>query len=65
MKEKIILNDVQREFYNKIINTPIEEFDFSSKVLFRFCKLSFLLFMILWIYQVNIYLILEVLGLKI
>ncbi len=32
MKEKIILNDVQREFYNKIINTPIEEFDFSPKV---------------------------------
>ena len=32
MEEEIILNDIQREFYNKIINTPIEELDLSPKV---------------------------------
>lgn len=41
MKEKIILNDVQREFYNKIINTPIEEFDFSPKVFVSLLQTKF------------------------
>lgn len=31
MEDKIILNDIQREFYDKIINTPIEELDLSPK----------------------------------
>ena len=41
MEKEIILNDVQREFYNKVINTPIEELDLSPKVFIAFLQTNF------------------------
>lgn len=41
MKKEIILNDVQREFYNKVINTPIEELDLSPKVFIALLQTKF------------------------
>lgn len=41
MEKEIILNDVQREFYNKIINTPIEELELSPKVFISLLQTKF------------------------
>lgn len=41
MEKEIILSDVQREFYNKVINTPIEELDLSPKVFVSLLQTKF------------------------
>ena len=41
MENKIILNNIQRAFYNKIINTPIEELGLSWKVFFSLLRTKF------------------------
>lgn len=41
MEKEIILNDIQRDFYNKIINTPIEELELSPKVFISLLQTKF------------------------
>ena len=41
MEKEIILNDVQKEFYNKVINTPIEEFDLSPNIFISLLQTKF------------------------
>lgn len=41
MEKEIILNNLQREFYDKVINTPIEELDLSPNIFISLLQTKF------------------------
>lgn len=41
MGKEIILNNLQREFYDKVINTPIEELDLSPNIFISLLQTKF------------------------
>ena len=42
MGKEIILNNLQREFYDKVINTPIEELDLSPNIFISLWQTKFI-----------------------